>query len=133
MVAATADQNLQRRYGDEFGYPVAAGARVFRDTLVAVTTASVLVPAGTTGAVAIVGLAEQQVDNRTGTAATTASLRCRHGIFPMPFSGTVVTPANIGAAVYAVDDTTVSLDSTGGRLKAGTLAGIEGGRVWVQL
>jgi hypothetical protein len=130
MAAATADLNLPRRLGPEFGYPVKNGSQVFRDTLVALTADSVLVPAGTTGAVAIAGLAEHYADNRDG--ANTEAVKCRRGVFPLA-TDAAITPASLGAAVYAVDDSTVSLDSTGGRLKVGTVAGFEAGRTWVQI
>lgn len=135
MPAATQDVVRPRRAGPEFGYPVAANARVWRDTLAAIRADGTLVPAGTAGGVAVVGLPEQTVDNRDGPAPS-APVRCRRGVFA--FAAVGVAPASIGAVVYALDDNTVTTDGTGGRLRAGVVVGIEAvpgapGAAWVEV
>jgi hypothetical protein len=133
MVAASNDVARDSRLGREFGYQVGAGKLIYRGSLVAITAAGVLQPAGQAGGVAIAGLAERKVDNTAGLAATTGEpLRCRRG--PWAFPQNDFTFADIGNLAYAVDDSTLSRDSSSGtRLKAGTLVGIEGGRAFVEI
>jgi hypothetical protein len=132
MVAAN-DQMTPRRDGGAYGYPVKGATRIFSRTLVAVTATGLAVPGGTAGAVAIVGVAAHHADNRFGPDAD-GKIRVDREVFTFAFSGTAPTFANIGASVYAVDDNTVSLDSSAGvRLKAGTLDGIEDGTPWIRV
>ncbi|MCX5497320.1 hypothetical protein OSH11_21665 [Kaistia dalseonensis] len=132
-MVATSDQMTPRRAGDAYGYPVKAATRIFARTLVAVTATGLAVPAGTVGAVAVVGVAGHHADNRLGPDAD-GKIRVDREVFTFAFAGTAPTFANIGSPVYAVDDNTVSLDSSSGtRLKAGTLDGIEDGTPWVRV
>ncbi|MFH1796273.1 MAG: hypothetical protein ABIF45_17425 [Pseudomonadota bacterium] len=128
-MAATKDLEIPGRSGDRFGYSVLAATRIWRKTLVAITAAGLAVPAGTVGAVAIVGLAEAHVDNREGVDGdrTVEALR---GCFGFIFAA---DEADIGRAVYAIDDQTLSFDGSGGRLIVGTVAGIGDGRTWIDI
>lgn len=130
---AAKDQLTRERDGYGYGYGVKGATRIFAKTLVAVTAAGFAVPAGTAGAVAVVGVARHHADNRDG-ADGAGSLRCDRSLaYDFAFDA-APTFANIGAAVYAVDDVTVSLSSnSGARLKVGTLDGIEGGIAWTRV
>ena len=131
-MAATKDRAIATRAGDAYGYGVKGGARIFARTIVALTAAGFAVPAGTAGAVVIAGVASHHADNREGLDGD-GKLRCDKGVFPFAFDA---APAftDIGKAVYAVDDDTVSLDNSGGtRLRAGTLDGIEDGKAWIRI
>lgn len=128
-MGASRDLETLARSGDRFGYPVKAGARLFRGALVAVTLAGLAVAAGTAGGVAIVGVAEGHVDNRDGAdgALHVEALRgCKGFVFEATF-------ADIGRQVFAVDDQTLSFDGAGGRLLVGTVAGIGDGRTWIDI
>ncbi|WP_332117250.1 hypothetical protein [Azorhizobium caulinodans] len=132
-MVATEDQLTRERSGDAYGYGVKGGVRIFAKTLVAVTSAGLAIPAGTAGGVAISGVARHHADNREG-ADNEGTLRCDRGDCWAFTFDTAPGFASIGAPVYAVDDVTVSLDSSSGtRLKAGTLDGIEGGIPWVRV
>lgn len=131
-MVATKDRIVPTRAGDAYGYPVRAATRIFKRTLVALTAAGYTVPAGTAGAVAIAGVASHHADNLNGLDGD-GKLRCDKGVFPF-----AVNPApafaDIGKAVYAVDDDTVSLDNAGStRLRVGTLDGIEDGQAWIRI
>lgn len=128
-MVATRDLDIPFIGGTRFGYPVKAGVRLFGRALVALTAAKFAVPAGTAGAVAIVGIAELHTDNRDGADGDmlVTALRDVRGF---EFEA---TPADIGKAVYAVDDATISLDNTGGKLKVGIIAGLGDGRTWVSV
>lgn len=132
-MAATKDRMVPLRDGTRYGYPVKGATRIFARTLVALTATALAVPAGTVGAVKIVGYAVTHADNRDG-ADGVGKIDVEHGVLPFTVAGTPPTAANIGATVYAVDDETVSLDSSSGtRLAAGTLDGIEGSTFWVRV
>lgn len=131
-MAATKDRTVPTRAGDAYGYPVLGGALIFKRTLVALTALGFAVKAGTAGAVAIAGVASHHADNRNGLDGE-GKLRCDKGVFPFAFAAAPAF-ADIGKAVYAVDDDTVSLDNAGGtRLRVGTLDGIEDGQAWIRV
>lgn len=132
-MAASKDRMVPQRAGERYGYPMKGATRIFARTLVAVTAAGLAIPAGTAGAVAVVGFASHHADNRDG-ADSAGAVNAERGVLPFTFGGTAPTFADIGATVYAVDDDTVSLDSSSGtRLAAGTLDGIEGSTFWVRV
>lgn len=129
MAAATKDLERPARSGDAYGYPVLGGVRIFGRTIVAVTAALAAVPAGHADAVAIVGLAEEQIDNRDG-ATGDQLVRALRGVRLFPVTGADVT--DIGAAVYAADDQTLQLTNAGGELAAGIIDGVDADGVWVR-
>ena len=142
-MALAADAVILYRQGpspNEFSYLVQSGQRVFRGSIVAPCADGTIAPngAGTTPE-AIVGLAEVYQD-QTGVAGAVPSalsqtgrrVRCKRGTFQLPFD-VAPTAANINAAVYAIDDQTVTL-TAGSHLRAGTLVGFdENGAPWVQI
>ena len=132
-MAATTDARRPFRTGDRYGYPAKAGVLIFGASIVAVTAALEAVPAGTAGAVAIVGLAEERIDARPQVAVEDGAqiVQAQREIRLFPVAD--ASPASIGAKVYAVDDATLSLVNTGGTLlAAGTIHGIDAEGVWVQ-
>ena len=132
-MAATSDARRPSRTGDRYGYPAKAGVLIFGASIVAVTAALEAVPAGTAGAVAIVGLCEERIDARPQVAVEEGAqiVQALREIRLFPVDG--ATAADRGATVYAVDDATLSLDDAGGtRLEAGTIHGIDADGVWVR-
>ena len=135
MTALSADANYSRRGApgkNEFGYPVAAGEKVWRNSLIAVNAAGAIVRVQTAGAAAIIGLADRALDNSASAAVSSVAVVGLKGTYAIPV--TSATAANIGATVYATDDATLGLVNTGGTLlAAGTLVGIEGGQTYVNM
>ncbi len=129
MANLTANRNLPERMGKRFGYGVAAGLRIFRGAIMAVTATGLVVRPGDVGAVAVVGLAPTEANN-TGGADGAIVLEPMRGIFPLTVPS--ATHANIGAAVYCTDDNTLTLTAST-NLKVGTLAGIEAGQTYVEV
>ena len=130
-MAARANQNFAKRgdhNGARYDYPVAAGVRIFSRAIVAVTASLKAVPAGHTDAEAVIGLANGHADART-TSGLRVEVEKGCFLVPLPSAGA----ADIGKAVYAVDDNTLSLDPTGNRLKAGFIEAIDEEGVWVRL
>ena len=74
MSALTADLNLQRRgppaSGVTFGYPVAAGEKVFKGSIVGVNAAGSLQRPQTAGTVALVGVSDRNLDNTAGASVS---------------------------------------------------------------
>ena len=132
-MALTSDSKPLRRNGADFGYPVAAGEKVFRGGFVCVNSAGAMVRPQTSGAVAFVGVADRGLDNSSGGSVSDTSVVAVRGVFAAPVAS--AGPTNINASVYLVDDNTLTLTQvTSGTalLSAGTVVGIEGGRVYVR-
>jgi hypothetical protein len=132
-MALTADANCSRRGQpgrNEFGYPVAAGEKVFRNSIVAVNAAGDIVRVQTAGAAQIVGLADHFLDNSGSASVSTSQVVGLKGTFALTVPS--ATAANINATVYASDDSTLTL-TAGTLLAAGTLVGIENGQTYVQM
>ena len=133
MVAASTDARRPSRSGDRYGYPAKSGVLIFGASIVAVTAALEAVPAGTAGAVAIVGLAEERIDARPQVAVEEGGQIVQALREIRLFDVTDAGPEDIGATVYAADDATLSLVNTGGTLlPAGTIHGVDADGVWVQ-
>jgi len=127
-MAASRDLNIvQRLPGTRFGYKVKGGVRIWGRALVALDAQGLAVPVGSSGAVQFAGIAESGIDNRDGAdgAQTVSLLRDVRGF---NFS---VTPADLSKAVYASDDETLTLATTG--LRVGVIVGLDQGLVWVDL
>lgn len=113
--------------------PVAGATRIFAGSIVALTSAEHAVPAGTSGAARVLGVAGEHVDNRDGEAGDKEILVVR-GVFGFkPAPGT--TGPFYGAPAYAVDDETVTLATDGeppaGALPAGIVVDLEDEELWV--
>lgn len=118
--------------GPSFGYPAAPGEVVYTGGLTGINAAGQAQRIQTAGTVGFIGIAEGGVNNAGQTAAgdnVVGQMDC----FKLAVPG--ATPANIGAAVYATDDNTLTLTkpTTGFEGVIGYLAGIENGATWVQL
>lgn len=132
MTAQTAGRNFQLRAGgakpEELPVPITlvTGQKLYRGSLVAVTTAGQARPARTVSSNSdvIVGFSERDVD---GTTAGTKTEGVRRGIIDCANdSGDPVTLASLGRSVYAVDDQTVSAGSASStRVVAGKFLGFD--------
>lgn len=126
--------NFSRRHmGDDallvlcLAIGVAASTHIYQGSLCAITQAGYLVPASADASLHIVGVAEDEADNSTGSAGA-LSIRPRRGAFYFTngSSTDAITDADIGRPCYVVDDTTVARTSSGGaRPIAGTVAGVD--------
>ena len=133
MAAATHDLDIPRRMpvsSSSYGYPAKAGVRIFKRAIVGITAAKLAVPAGTAECVALIGLATMSVDNRTG-ADGVEQVQADKGVFRMPFA--TATPADIGSAVYALDDQTLQLTNANGALRLGIIEAIDAEGVWIKI
>lgn len=127
-MTATADIRRKWRKGDSYGYPALAATRILGGTMVGVTAAGAAVPAGNVNAVALVGFAEESIDNTAG-ATGDRTVNARKGVTLIPLTG--ATPADIGKTVYASADDTFTL-TAGALLVAGTIDAIDADGVWLK-
>lgn len=127
-MAATNDLSYVERQGDAYDYPVLAGVIHYGRGGVGVTAAGYSVPAGHASAVALVGLADERVDNSTG-ANGAVRVRAKKGVFKIPLAA---TPANVGAKVYMSDDNTFTL-TAGALLSIGTIDAVDAAGTWLKI
>lgn len=135
MSALTANVSRDRRgppgHGT-FGYPVAAGEKVYAGSLLGITSGGNVQRFQTSGSVAFVGMADRALDNSSGAAASDVKVEALRGTYQITVPSAV--PADINKTVYVTTDNDVTLTNTGGTLTAcGTLAGIESGKTYVKL
>ena len=129
-MAASTDIKYRERPGDAYGYPVLGGVRIYGRAVVGITAALAAVPAGHADAVALIGFAEERVDNSAG-ATGDQIVRAKKGVYNVPLAG--ATAANVNDPVYCVDDNTFTLDDDeGGNLQIGTLHAVDADGVWVK-
>lgn len=135
MTALTGDIKLNRRGAEssrnQFGYPVAAGEVVWRNSLIALNSAGNVVRVQTSGALIFLGVANKQIDNRTNGAVSADRVIGQKGTWQLVVPAATVS--NINATVYATDDQTLTLTNSGSLLTVGTLAGIEAGKTFVSI
>lgn len=135
MTAATQDRKATQ-YGTPdlasgpvtlLGLPVAASTKLYAGTMVATNSTGYAVPASASTAQKLWGRCEKQVDNSAG-ANGDLSVNVKPGIFYFANStgADLIAQANLGAYVYAVDDSTVALtDSAGTRPVAGYVVNVD--------
>ena len=106
MTALAADRNTKRRDAEIANYPVAASATIYAGSMVCVKDDGYVTPAANTAGYIFVGIAEEQVDNSSGSDGDlTVNVR-RVGAYNLVSSGLAITDE--GSAVYVTDDQTVS-------------------------
>ena len=129
-MTATNDIRAKKKglFTRSYGYPALAGVQIFGGTAVGITAALAAVPAGHADAVALVGFAEERIDNRDG-ATGDQFVKIEKDVRVIPLAG--ATPANIGDAVYASADDTFTLVA-GELLAIGTIDAIDADGVWLK-
>ena len=132
MTALVADVKTRVRGGPNFGYPVAPNTKIYAGALCALNAAGQLLRPEDAGAVAFAGVADRQLDNSTSAVVSPGYVVPQRGIV-VQINVPLATPANIGAAVYATDDATLTLTNTGALLTVGYLSGIENGLTWIKV
>jgi len=133
-MALTQDRETLRRDGRAFMLPVAADTRIFAGAIVGVTSTGHAVPAGTNDVVGIVGVAQEQADNRNDHEGA-RFISVSRGTFAFKQSGTAITRAHVGKAVTAIDDETVSLidpNANAPQIVAGIVRDVDSDGVWVE-
>ena len=140
MTALTKSRPTPRLEGRRYSFPVAADVLIVSGAMIGVTSTGFAKGAITATGLRIVGIssldpAEGYVDNRDG-AEGAKKVTVYAGIYGFKNSSDadLITAAQLGQTVYAVDDQTVAKTSGGGtRSPAGAVRMIEDGLVYVDL
>ena len=134
MPALTGDRDTRRREVGLHDDPVAAGVRIWTGGLTCLDAAGNATPGATALNLTARGRAEHRVDNTAG-AAGDKRLKIRAGCFRFDNLGSdPCTRAHIGQDAFIVDDQTVAAtDGTGTRSRAGRIADVDSGGVWVEI
>jgi hypothetical protein len=121
MSATTSDRVMERKGTDFQDYPVKANTKVPAGTLVCIDSSGWAVPAADSAGYKFVGVAYAQADN-IGGANGDKYVRCRRtDSWKFAYTGSL-SQANVGDAVYIVDNQTVALAaSTTQDIKAGII------------
>jgi len=131
MTALTADNDLIYRDGVELPLPVAAGEVIYANAFVCADD-GYAVPGADEAGLLFRGIAVRRVDNMDGEAGDLSVSVRRKGVVHVEISG--VTQANLGEAVYVLDDATLGL--TGGstnKVWAGVIVGLDGADALVDI
>lgn len=110
MTALTADRNTEYSLGDLLAIPVAADTRIYAGSLVCSNSGGYAVPADDASGFVFEGVATEQVDNRDGADGDLSVVVRRRGRYRFACK-TNLNQSALSAAVYAVDDQTVSADA----------------------
>ena len=110
MSALTKDRNTVRKEGGYAAYPVKGGARIYAGGIVSMGADGFAVPGSDTAGQKFLGISREYVDNSVGADGDLTVTVWRRGCFEL--SATGMTKANVGDAVYIVDDQTVGLAAT---------------------
>lgn len=116
-------------------YPVKANAKIYQGALVALDANGFAIAGATATTLKGAGRAEQFVD-ATGLADGAVSVEVAEGIFKWLNStaGDALAQADVGAAIFIVDDETVAKTNGGAtRSKAGVVEQVDTDGVWVRI
>jgi hypothetical protein len=129
-IAATKGIDTPEHPGVLVPLKMAAGAKIFAGTIVAINAGGFAVAGSDTAGLVGIGRAEETVDNTTG-ANGDLSINVRRGVFRWANStDNPLTQAALGTIVFVEDDNTVAV-STDHAVKAGTVIRIDAEGYWV--
>ncbi|AKB35608.1 hypothetical protein MSSAC_2780 [Methanosarcina siciliae C2J] len=109
MTAVTAGIETLSRPGEIVAYPVAASTKIYKGTMVQLSSGYAT---SMTKAASLVfcGVALEDVDNSSGSAGDKVVRCARKGIHELALASAAIT--DVGSAVYALDNATVTKTST---------------------
>jgi len=137
MAALTAPRNTPR-LGEQirvYDLPVKGATKLWQGSLIGITAAGYLVPMAATSTLRAAGRCPKTIDNLSGAdGAVRAAYEEGVFLWDNSASGDLITLADVGNNVYAVDDHTVAkTDNSAARPVAGKVRDIApSGQVWVQ-
>jgi len=133
MAALSADRDTKQLAGPVRlnNFPVAAATTIYVGSITALDAAGNLVPASSTVALIVQGIAQETVDNSAG-AAGALTCNVKEGVVARVVNGDTIVDAQRGDLCYAGDDQTVyKADITGTRPPAGFIMDVDSTGVWV--
>lgn len=132
-VEATAlsdSRDTPQRTGERTSLTMASNVIIYAGSIVCVNSSSKAVPAADTAGYAVIGMAEETVDNRTAVYSATRRVSVRRGVFRW-VNADSITNADIASLVYITDDQTVNKTGGGNNIIAGTVVDVDSDGVWV--
>ena len=133
MTALTAVYDAKRKDGKLIGYPLGAGAKVYKGALVCVNTATGYAQTGADAAgVVFVGVAYETSDNTAGGAGARTVRVQKDGEYLYNAVGASAT--DVGKPALIVDDNTVKTAATTNSVPAGLVTGfVDSGHLLVRI
>lgn len=129
--ALTAARNTpQYEPGNKLVLTVGSNVQIFAGSIVCMWSNSLAYPGADTASYAVVGRANETVDNRTAVYDADATIEISKGIFRWANADSIVQ-ADIGKIVYVTDDATVNKTGGGNAIIAGTVWDVDSSGVWV--
>ena len=116
MAASTAAREAARKEGVVVSYPVQAGVKINKGTLVSVDNTGYLRPGRSgTATDAFAGVSYEGVDNTLGSAGAVSIRVYKTGTFIFA-KGAATAPADLAAAFYIADDQTLTATAASNQL-----------------
>jgi len=132
-MALTADRNTVARDGNQLSLGMAANAKIYAGAMVARDAAGHAVPAANVAGLAVVGMAESQVDNTGGAAGALNITVRRNRSFHFANSATsALTIADIGSNAMVEADDIVAKAATNS-IVAGKVLDVDATGVWIEI
>jgi len=128
--ALSASRNTPSRTGAKIQLTIASNVVIYAGSLVCVDSSGLANPAADTSGFAVIGMAEQTVDNRTAVYVATKKIAVSRGVFRWA-NADVIAAADIGKIVYVTDDATVNKTGGGQNIIAGSVVDVDDDGVWV--
>ena len=130
-----AERNTFTKDGKLVPYKVAASTKIEAGKMVAVGADGYAVEASDAAGITVVGIADETVDNSSGSDGDLSVNVKRGQIYKLKNSGsTAVTIASVGSAVVVEDDETVTTAAGATNdITAGTCMGVDTDGVWVAI
>ena len=132
MVALAANKKVDQKEGHLVASPVVASDVIYQGALVKHNAAGYLAPCAAEDGAVFAGVAYEQVDNSSGANGDQVCRVEKEGRFLLDGSG--FTQANVGDAVYASDDQTISTTQGTNEQKVGYIDEyVSATHVWVRI
>lgn len=126
------ERNTHRRDGELFAVKMAA-TKIEAGNVVALASGYATHAADAAGHI-VIGVAEETVDNSTGSAGDKSVRIRRKKQFKLKNHATnVLAQANVGGSAYVSDSQTVQTSAATNDIVAGQLMAVETDGVWVQI
>ncbi len=133
MSAVTADRDTKAKAGSYGEHPVAASTTIYAGTLTMRDATGFLKNGADTASHVFAGVAREYANNSAGAAGDVTAKVSKTGEYKFAKSGSI-TVANIGTAVYLVDNQTVALAATTDQdIACGVIVDVEGDELWIRI
>lgn len=132
MAALSDNKEVQRKDGVVLAHKVVGSDIIYRGALVKINADGYLAPCAAEAGAVFAGIAYEEVDNSSGSAGDEECRVYKEGVFLLEGSG--FAQADVGEAVYASDDQTVTKTHAANLQRVGVIVEFESStKVWVKI